>query len=445
MPNENISLEYKPRPWQQKFHTSAAQKRFALAIVARQHGKTELAVMELIHRALHGPKGVNYGYVCPFAHQTRKVFWPRLKKLLGPLHKYVSYRETDMICTLPNGAKLYGLGGDNEGARGLTLRGMVIDEFDDLSTEVYQAVLLPTMTSFGDDAFTLFIGTLKQNGKLWELYRTRQDDPGWYVQVTKATEAGLMTDEQLDRYRLEMGDTAFMREFLCDPDAPVSNSVVGDLITQAELSGRIPPSLPLQGVGDVHTAWDLGLRDQTSIWFFQLAGHSIHVIDYQEFAGIGLVEIGNRVRKLYRNYGSAILPHDIAIRDYSTGISRLQTFRDLNIGRPEPLKRAPVEDGLNATRLNIPRCVFAQDKCRDGLSRLRQARYAVDTKTGTVLDKVVHDDSSHALDSFRYLCSWVERKHPSTGPRAGQSMTSQFRQVPKVNRTIRPRRAATYG
>ena len=435
----DIDLQYRPREWQQLFHTGSNNTNFALAIVARQHGKTEMAVMELINRALNGPPNVGYGYVCPYMNQTRKVFWDRLKRLLGPLAEYVTFRETDMICTLPNGAKLHGLGGDNEAARGLSLRGLIIDEFDSLNENIWQSVLLPTTASFGDDAFTLFIGTLSRNGKLWDLYKARRDDPSWYVQVTKATDAGLMTEEQLARFRLEMGDSAYMREFLCDPDAPVSNSVVGDLVAQAEIDGRLPHRLPMQGITDVHSSWDIGLRDATSVWMFQLIGREIHIIDYHEFAGIGLIEIANRLNKLRYRWGNAILPHDIAVREFSSGTSRLNTFRELKLGIATPLKRSRIEDTIHDTRANLQRCVFAADKCELGLSRLRQARFAVEAKTGTVMDKIVHDDSSHGLDSFRYLCSWVEKRHPNTGKNAGSSFEQQM-EKPKVKRAIRNRR-----
>ena len=38
----------------------------------------------------------------------------------------------------------------------------------------------------------------------------------------------------------------------------------------------------------VSTAWDLGYNDSTTIWFFQVAGKEIHLIDYVEGSGESL-------------------------------------------------------------------------------------------------------------------------------------------------------------
>ncbi len=407
----NINLEYKPRPWQQKFHQGCSSKQFGIAIVARQHGKTELAVMEIINRVLKGPDNAGYGYVCPYANQTRRVFWPRLKKLLAPLAQYVQFRETDMVCTLPNGAKIYGLGGDNEAARGLSLRGLVIDEYDDVAADIYTSVLLPTTASY-PDAFILFIGTLKRHGKLWHHLQSKLDDSAYYCQISKASEAGVMTEEQLDRYRLEMGDSNFLREFECSPFAPVSNSVIGDLMVQAEAEKRVV-NFPVQPFADVHTCWDIGWNDDTSIWFFQLHGHYINIIDYAEFSQTSLVRIAQEIKKRNYPWGRLIVPHDGAVHDVSTGISRLQVFRDMNMGSVDHQKRMNIGETITSARLNLPRCRFSLDKCEKGINHLKMAKFKEDQKTAVVLDAIEHDRSSHAFDAFRYLCAWVNKKHPT--------------------------------
>ena len=37
----------------------------------------------------------------------------------------------------------------------------------------------------------------------------------------------------------------------------------------------------------VNTAWDLGVGDSTAIWFYQLIGNEVHLIDYYEQSGEG--------------------------------------------------------------------------------------------------------------------------------------------------------------
>ena|GEM_PF-2751360 len=112
-------------------------------------------------------------------------------------------------------------------------------------------------------------------------------------------------------------------------------------------------------------------------------------------------------------FTAPVLPHDIAVRNYSSGISRLDAFRDMSLGNPSPLPRIAIEDGIHAVRVNLSRCIFDEKKCEKGLSHLKSASYEVDRTTGTILNRIKHDDSSHALDAFRYLSSHVERKNPT--------------------------------
>ena len=89
-----------------------------------------------------------------------------------------------------------------------------------------------------------------------------------------------------------------------------------------------------------------------------------------------------------------VLPHDINTRDYTSGVSRLDSFREMNFGDPRPLPRMLIEDGLHATRVNLARCVFDKDACAKGLSHLKNACYEVDNKTGTIQNRVRHNESA---------------------------------------------------
>jgi len=48
-----------------------------------------------------------------------------------------------------------------------------------------------------------------------------------------------------------------------------------------------------------------------------------------------------------------------------------------------------------------------------GITHLKNANYERDQKTGTLTDRIRHDDASHALDSFRYLSLWCEMEAPT--------------------------------
>ena len=73
----NISLAYMPRTWQKECHLK--KKRFSVYALHRRSGKTELAIMELIDKAMKTEEELGmFIYVCPFLRQAKAVAWGRL-------------------------------------------------------------------------------------------------------------------------------------------------------------------------------------------------------------------------------------------------------------------------------------------------------------------------------------------------------------------------------
>ncbi|HAF38209.1 MAG TPA: hypothetical protein DCG72_04415, partial [Gammaproteobacteria bacterium] len=77
--------------------------------------------------------------------------------------------------------------------------------------------------------------------------------------------------------------------------------------------------------------------------------------------------------------------------------------------------RLPVMDGIHAARMLIPRAWFDRDNCRAGLEALRHYHFAKNERTRTFRDNPVHDWSSHAADSFRYMAVGMEQMSASDG------------------------------
>jgi len=71
------------------------------------------------------------------------------------------------------------------------------------------------------------------------------------------------------------------------PDAAVIGSYYGKPMFRAEQEKRIA-GVPYEPAAMVWTAWDLGIRDATAIWFAQVVGREIRIIDYYESAGVDL-------------------------------------------------------------------------------------------------------------------------------------------------------------
>ena len=79
-----VSLDYTAREWQRQCHIN--KKRFSVYALHRRSGKTELAIMELIDKAMKTDKELAmFVYVAPFLRQAKAIAWARLKQKLEPL------------------------------------------------------------------------------------------------------------------------------------------------------------------------------------------------------------------------------------------------------------------------------------------------------------------------------------------------------------------------
>ena len=413
----HIDLEYQARPWQSRCHQGLSRKRNGLWICSRQIGKTVGAIAELVDRCIRGPQNCAVAYICPTSSQARRIAWPQLKLHLQPLQEYIKISETQLSITLPGNRVIYCLGAESgSNLRGLSLRVIIADERDSISDEFWRTVMLPTLNEYADDSFVLYIGTLAGgDSTLWKMYLEHKDDPEWFCQVVPAETSGCFTEEWLAYQRKMLGESAYMRELQCDPAAPTENAVIGEEMAEAEREGRVMP-IPYRPGVEVWTSWDIGIRDFTSVWGFMLFGRNIEFLFYREFAQISTIEVMNKLTSEFPRFkwGEAILPHDAKAREKSTGFTVVDAFWERWPGHVHCFQAAPNPIAtVQAARLNLPRAVFDAKHCDKGVLRLKASAYVVDQKTGTVTDRVIHDDNSHCFDAFRYGAWRIESTHSS--------------------------------
>lgn len=178
-------------------------------------------------------------------------------------------------------------------------------------------------------------------------------------------------------------------------------------MVDAKDGGRIctlkpDPNLP------IHTAWDLGIGDSTAIWFFQVVGSEIRVIDFYESNSHGLPHYVSVLTAKGYAYGDDWVPHDAKVRELGTGKTRIETLQELG-RKPRLVPAHTLMDGINAVRQTLPKCWFDEERTEYGLDALRQYRSEYDEKALVFHDKPRHDWTSHAADSFRYLAmAWRE-------------------------------------
>lgn len=151
----------------------------------------------------------------------------------------------------------------------------------------------------------------------------------------------------------------------------------------------------------VYTCWDLGVSDDTSVWFLQFLGRECHVIDYYAASGEGLSHYAGVLRDKRYRYGGHFAPHDIAVRELGSGVSRLEKARSLGIEFERIPTNEDVPAGIEAVRELLGHCWFDASRCETGLKALQGYKREWDDRHGVYRDHPLHDFCSHGSDAFR--------------------------------------------
>ena len=396
----DIEIPYAPRP--QQFNLHADPSRFKICVSHRRWGKSVYAITELLRKALEIQTERSDGrfmYLAPYYRQAKQVAWDYLCYYTRDIPG-TKINQSELRVDLINGSRirLAGAGDDPDALRGIFLDGIVLDEYADMSPRVWSEICRPALVD--RKGWAIFIGTPKGKNHFWQLYENAEKDKEWTRYLFKASETGVVAPEELVAARKEMGEDEFQQEFECSWSAAIKGSYYGSIIEEAESDGRVSkvevdPALP------VHVAWDLGISDSCSLWFFQVTMGEVRFVDFYEHSGVGLEHYVKVMEQKGYWYGDDWLPHDAKVRELGTGRTRAETL--INMGRrPRIVTNHKVEDGINAARLLLHHCHFDELNCEQGINSLRSYQREWDDVKRVFRKTPLHNWASHAADSFRY-------------------------------------------
>ena len=405
-----VVIPYCPRRQFLPYHNTT--KRWRILVCHRRAGKTVAQVNEMIRTALTCPlPNPRTAYIAPLFKQAKDVAWSYAKQY-GLAVPGAEANESELRIDFPNGGRFRLYGADNPDAiRGIYLDDCALDEFADMRPRFLPEVIRPALS---DRRGRLGItGTPKGHNefyRIWagdEQWSGAQLDDEWFSLMLRASESKLVPDEELASARKMMSEAQYAQEYECSFEAAIEGAYYGILLEAADKEGRIA-ALPHNPALPVYTAWDLGVGDDTSIWFAQRSAGWIHVIDHYATNGQAAAHYVDLLKSKPYSYAKHILPHDADNREWSHGQSRIDTLRSLGLRDLSVLARIPVDDGINAARLLLPITRFDKEKCKSGLESLRQYRREYDENKRTFKPTPLHDWTSHDADAFRYLAMGLE-------------------------------------
>jgi phage terminase large subunit len=423
----DLTMHLPQKPWQPRPHQKKLWRflmrggKRAVAVWHRRAGKDEI----LLHAtavAMLDRVG-NYWHCLPLYEQGRKAVWTAINPHTGrrrideafPVEMRANTNDSTMFIRFHNGSTWQVVGSDSYNQTvGSSAAGIVFSEYA-LSNPSAWAYYRPMVEE--NDGWAAFITTPRGRNHALTLFQHAQRTPGWFAELLTAEDTGAISPEALAEALAEYvalygeaGQAMFDQELLCSFNAAILGSFYAREMADVRKQERVRTDVVALEGRPVSTCWDLGVSDDTAIWFWQAQGAQLVLLDFYSASGVGLEHYADIIKKKEQEHGwihgDDWVPHDAKVKEWGSGRTRVETMASIGL-KPILVPMATVDDGINAARRALPLCVFHQ-RCEDGgIAALEQYRREWDDDKKCFRASAVHDWTSHPADAFRYLAmSW---------------------------------------
>lgn len=402
MHNE-ITIEIRPRKQFREFLEST--RRWDCLVVHRRGGKTYSSLQKLLKRALTyrrpGPP-TRYAYIAPTRDQAKDIAWGYLKHFTAAIPG-TKPNEADLAIRFDDGMSIRLYSGENyERMRGLYFDGVVIDEPEDIDPLAWPRVIRPCLSDY--QGWAIWIGTLKGKKGQWTRLLKAMKDEGWFSMLLKASESGIIPDDELADIRASTDEDSYQQEYECNPNIGIPGAILAKLMTAAAEEGRIM-TFPWDRSVPVYTFWDLGSPINTRCTYVQFVGREIHIIDHDAGEHETDLTPANRVAMMKsKGYPLAehFFPHDAEAQEKS-GKNFQQQMSEAGLTSIRIIPRCrTIWPGVNKLAELLPRCVFHDTNCAYLVESMENYQRKLD-KDGSVTDRVLENWATHSTDSMRMM------------------------------------------
>lgn len=447
---QEIEVDWKflPREYQLnplKARVDAGKKRLLL-VWHRRAGK-DLTIWNLVITEAMKVVGAYY-YLFPTFAQGKKILWDgrvgprdgsiRFRDFI-PEHLIFDTNETEMQITLvhPNpkdpdvpepGSIIQIIGTDRmDSIVGTNPIGCVFSEYSLQDPRAWD-LLRPILRENG--GWAAFVYTPRGRNHGWKLYSRVKDDPSWFVSVLtindtkKADGTPLVTEADVQQDISEgMDPDVAQQEYYCSWEGSTQGAYFGLHIATARKTNRIG-LFPYNSYLPVFTGWDIGVDDETAIWFAQQPRRGIwNFIDFYQNRNLGLDHYAQVLKEKGYNYERHFFPWDMVVKEFGSGKTRLEIAADLGLKPAKAVKKVSIGDKHEAARKLLGSSCFDEKGTDRGIDALVSYTKEFDEKRGTYIDHPLHDWASHPADAY---CTFAVGVRDTIGIDRPQTSVSVF-------------------
>jgi phage terminase large subunit len=114
-------------------------------------------------------------------------------------------------------------------------------------------------------------------------------------------------------------------------------------------------------------------------------------------------------------YGKHIAPHDIAVKEFGSGMTRIEKAKQLGI-KFTVADNISIMDGIESVRSALNKVWIDSKNCQQLIKSLENYRQEFDAKKRVYKTVPLHDIHSHFADSMRYLCVTLPKTRDGLSP-----------------------------
>lgn len=423
-----------------------------LEIAHRRWGKDEIALNMAATSIFIKP--ATYWHMLPEYSQARKAIWNAINPHTNrrrideafPLEIRENTNEQEMFIRFKNGATWQVVGSDSyKSLVGAPPYGIVFSEWSKAHPAAW-AYLSPILEENG--GWAAFITTPEGKNHAFNMFNMAKKSERWFAEVQTVDDTGFplerveaAREEYRALYGIDAGDALIEQEYYCSFEAAILGAVYGKQMARATKDGRINNRVKHDPEHPVYTAFDLGRRDATAIWFYQIGFNEILLIDYFEESFLDAQEIcevlyGRKIkvghinpdtkevekwefgewlsrhehRKDYRYHEFHFVPQDAGNKlQAAGGRSIVQQAKEFGI-KMMVYPETTHSNRHAALRKTLDRCWFNEDGCLKGIEALRCYHFQYDEEKKNFSKEPVHDWSSHGSTAAELMARvWQDR------------------------------------